>query len=127
VPGILDPNSAPDSFAPSHCKAPAFDVLVAAAALLDEDLGTGALEETIMPLGEVARGLVVEDDFVKLTVVDKSLPAEEGVTAGTLEEAGCLAADIALDVEAGIRAVEEANMLLSCVTACVFFGGSDIL
>ena len=109
---MLDPNSAPDSFAPSHCKAPDFDVLVAAAALLDEDLGTDALEETIMALGEVASGPVVEDDFVKLAVVGKSLTPEEGVTAGMLKEASCVAADIALNVEVGVRAVEEANMLL---------------
>jgi hypothetical protein len=124
---MLDPNSAPDSFAPSHCKAPWFDVLVAATELLDEDLGTDTLGETIMALGEVAWGPVVEDFFVKLAVGDKSLTAEEGVGAGTVEEAGSIAGDIALDVEIGIGAIEEMNMLLECVTACVFFGGSDIL
>lgn len=124
---MLDPNSAPDSFAPSHCKAPDFDVLVAAAALLDEDLGTDTLGETIMPLGEAVSGPVVEDVFVKLAVVDKSLRAEEGLRAGTVKEAGCVAEDIALDVDVGIRAVEETNMLLECATACVSFGSSDIL
>ena len=102
-------------------------MLVAATALLDEDLGTDTLAETIMPLGEVASGLVVEDVFVKDAVVDRSLTAEEGVRAGTVEEAGCVAEDVTLDVEVGIRAVEETNMLLKCVTTCGFFGGSNIL
>jgi hypothetical protein len=112
---MLEPNSAPDSFAPSHCKAPDFGVLVAAAALLDEDLWADNVEETIMSVGDVGSGTVVEEVFIELAVVDKSLRAEEGVRAGTVGEACCVVEYTALDVEVGIRAVEGTNMLLECV------------
>ncbi len=68
----------------------------------------------------------MEDVFVRLAVGDRRLTAEEGVRASTVEEAGCVVEEIALDVGIGIGAVAETNMLLEFVTACVFFGGSDI-
>jgi hypothetical protein len=56
VPGIFPPpNSAPDSFAPTHCRAPDFDVLVALAAVLDEDLGAVVVEDGIIVLGDVLK------------------------------------------------------------------------
>jgi hypothetical protein len=94
-------------------------VLVAAAAVLDEELGVIAVEEAITLLGEVTSGAFVEAVVIELVGVAKCSTAKEEVES--------VADDIMVGDEVGIGTVEEKTMLLECVDSCGFFGGSDIL
>lgn len=83
VPGIFPPpNSAPDSFAPTHCRAPDFDVLVAPAAVLDEDLGTVDVEDGIMVLADVAKSSTAGEKLGIDTVLEVESVADGIIVGG---------------------------------------------
>jgi hypothetical protein len=117
TPGMFEPNSAPDSFAPSHCKAPDFEVLDDAAAVLDEAVGTLTLEEGIMLVASVARGELVEEVNVELDGAAKSSTAGEEIEIEMLVEVES-AAEVGLVYDdAGLEIAEEESVVLEYVAS----------
>jgi len=105
---MFEPNSAPDSFAPSHCSAPDFDVLDEAAAVLDEELNSFVNEGMAVVVG-IASNMLVDEVNVKLEVAAKSSTAGEEIETDIIVDDETVAEDELGDDEAGsrIRIAEE--------------------
>jgi hypothetical protein len=114
---MFEPNSAPDSFAPSHCKAPDFEVLDDAAAVLDEAVGTLTVEEGIMLVASIARGELVEEVNVELDGAAKSSTAGEEIEIEMLVKVESAVEVGLLYDDAGLEIAEEESVVLEYVAS----------
>jgi hypothetical protein len=116
---LLSPNSAPDSFAPSHCKTPDFEVVAGLDAVLDDDLETAALEEVPILLADVVIGTLVEivrmelEEVAKCSMIKEEVARVDDVTAGT--------------EVVDIKTLELKSMMLECLASGRLLCGSNIL
>ena len=118
------PNSAPDSFAPTHWRRPDVDVLPDAAAVLDEELGTDAVEGAIVLVANFASCTLVGEVVMELGGVARGSTAEEEVGAGTMEEVEGVADDTIANDNVETDTEEEKTMLLEWVASWAMVSGS---
>jgi hypothetical protein len=136
---LPDPNSAPDSLTPSHCRTPDVDVLSAAAAALDEALGTETVEEAIILLEDIANGIIVDAEVGTRTVEEVVLVLEGVAKSSTVKEEGGagraeevfislegVSEDTMIEEDVGTVMVVDKAVLLECVCVdpCFSVGAS---
>jgi len=111
---MFEPNSAPDSFAPSHCSEPGFDVLDGTTAVLDvldEEPRILVKNEGMVLVVGIASGMLVEEVNVELEGVVKCSIAGEEMEDDMTVDGESTVEDRPVD-EAGIRIAEEDVVVL---------------